>query len=193
MQAQIEPHFLFNTLASVQYLVETDPPQATKMLGYLLAYLRAALPQLRVPATTLGKEIELAEAYLNILRMRMGERLAFAVEFPIRCARMPVAADAADDGDRKCVEHGLEPQAEGGSVRLEARRSGDTLVVVVTDTGRGLAAGNRREAGTRRRRREPARAPGRAVRRARPVHARGSGAARRARDDRGAVRGAANE
>ncbi|HUL95664.1 MAG TPA: histidine kinase, partial [Usitatibacter sp.] len=65
MQAQVEPHFLFNTLASVQFLTETDPPQASKMLGHLLAYLRAALPQLRRASTTLGQEVELAEAYLN--------------------------------------------------------------------------------------------------------------------------------
>ena len=76
MQAQVEPHFLFNTLASVQYLTETDPPQASRLLGHLLAYLRAALPQLRSASATLGQEIELAEAYLNILQMRMGTRLA---------------------------------------------------------------------------------------------------------------------
>ena len=143
LQAQIEPHFLFNTLASVQFLVETDPPQATKMLGHLLAYLRAALPQLRAPSTTLGREIELAEAYLNILRMRMGERLTFAIEVPdsLRGHRFPpmLLMTVIENA----IEHGLEPQAEGGSVRLEARRDDDTLAIVVTDSGRGLAAGSR--------------------------------------------------
>jgi sensor histidine kinase YesM len=141
MQAQIEPHFLFNTLASVQYLVETDPPQATKMLGHLLAYLRAALPQLRVPSTTLGKEAELAEAYLNILRMRMGERLAFTIAIPdaLKPHRLPpmLLMTVVENA----IEHGLEPRADGGSVELAARRRDDTLVVTVTDTGRGLAAG----------------------------------------------------
>jgi LytS/YehU family sensor histidine kinase len=148
LQAQIEPHFLFNTLASVQFLVETDPPQATKMLGHLLAYLRAALPQLRAPATTLGKEIELAEAYLAILRMRMGARLAFAIEVPesLRGHRFPPMLLMTII--ENAIEHGLEPQAEGGSVRLEARRDGDTLAIVVTDTGRGLAAGGRARAGS---------------------------------------------
>ena len=148
LQAQIEPHFLFNTLASVQFLVETDPPQATKMLGHLLAYLRAALPQLRAPATTLGKEIELAEAYLAILRMRMGERLTFAIEVPesLRGHRFPpmLLMTVIENA----IEHGLEPQAEGGSVRLEARRDGDTLAIVVTDTGRGLAAEARARPGS---------------------------------------------
>jgi sensor histidine kinase YesM len=140
LQAQIEPHFLFNTLASVQYLIETDPPQATRMLGHLLAYLRAALPQLRVPSTTLGREIELAEAYLNILRMRMGERLSFTIDVPepLRGHRFPpmLLMTLIENA----IEHGLEPQAEGGSLRLEARRDDGTLAVVVTDTGRGLAA-----------------------------------------------------
>jgi sensor histidine kinase YesM len=147
MQAQIEPHFLFNTLASVQYLVETDPPQATKMLGYLLAYLRAALPQLRIPSTTLGQEAELAEAYLNIFKMRMGERLAFAIEIPesLRGCRLPpmLLMTVIENA----IEHGLEPRAEGGSVRLEARRGDDRLVMVVTDTGRGLGAGERAKPG----------------------------------------------
>src|ERR1700746_1591235 len=74
MQAQVEPHFLFNTLASVQFLTESDPPKAGQMLGHLLAYLRAALPQLRSGSSTLGQEIELARAYLSIMQMRMGSR-----------------------------------------------------------------------------------------------------------------------
>ncbi len=143
MQAQIEPHFLFNTLASVQYLVETDPPQATRMLGHLLAYLRAALPQLRVPSTTVGKEIELAEAYLNILKMRMGERLAFAIEVPDSLHSHRIPPMLLMTLIENAIEHGLEPTAEGGSVRLTARRRDDTLVVAVTDSGRGLAAGGR--------------------------------------------------
>ncbi len=138
MQAQIEPHFLFNTLASVQFLIETDPAQATKMLGHLLAYLRAALPQLRVPGTTLGQEIELAEAYLNILKMRMGERLAFTIEIPaaLRSHRFPpmLLLTVIENA----IEHGLEARAEGGSIAVEARRSDATLVVAVTDSGGGL-------------------------------------------------------
>jgi len=148
LQAQIEPHFLFNTLASVQFLVETDPPQATKMLGHLLAYLRAALPQLRAPATTLGKEIELAEAYLNILRMRMGARLTFAIEVPDSLRGHRVPPMLLMTVIENAIEHGLEPQAEGGGVRLTARRDGDVLAIVVTDTGRGLAADGRARPGS---------------------------------------------
>jgi len=144
MQAQVEPHFLFNTLASVQYLTETDPPQASRLLGHLLAYLRAALPQLRSASTTLGQEIDLAEAYLNILKMRMGPRLAFETD-----ATSDLRAHSFPPGllisvVENAVTHGLEPRAEGGTVRIEARRQGDRLAVTVADTGAGLAT-----AGTR--------------------------------------------
>jgi len=142
MQAQVEPHFLFNTLASVQYLTETDPPQASRLLGHLLAYLRAALPQLRSESTTLGQEFDLAEAYLNILKMRMGPRLAFTVDAPsdLRAHAFPpgLLISVVEDA----ITHGIEPQAEGGTVRLEARREGDRLAVTVSDSGAGLAGAN---------------------------------------------------
>ncbi len=140
MQAQVEPHFLFNTLASVQFLTETDPPRAGKMLGHLLAYLRAALPQLRSNSTTLGQEIELSQAYLSIMQMRMGPRLAFAIDVPdeLRSQRFPpmLLMSVVENA----VKHGLEPQAEGGTIRLEARRHGERVAVAVADNGRGLGA-----------------------------------------------------
>jgi signal transduction histidine kinase len=140
MQAQIEPHFLFNTLASVQFLTETDPPRAGKMLGHLLAYLRAALPQLRSNSTTLGQEIELAQAYLSIMQMRMGPRLAFAIDVPdeLRSHRLPpmLLMSVVENA----IKHGLEPQAKGGTIRLEASRRGERLVVAVIDNGCGLGA-----------------------------------------------------
>jgi uncharacterized membrane protein len=140
MQAQVEPHFLFNTLASVQFLTETDPPMAGKMLGHLLAYLRAALPQLRSNSTTLGQEVELAQAYLSIMQMRMGARLAFAIDVPeeLRSHRFPpmLLMSVVENA----IKHGLAPQAEGGTIRLEARRRGERIAVAVVDNGRGLGA-----------------------------------------------------
>ena len=127
MQAQVEPHFLFNTLASVQFLTETDPPQASRMLGHLLAYLRAALPQLRSASTTLGQEIELAEAYLNILRMRMGPRLDFAIDVPDALRGHAFPPMLLISVVENAVTHGLEPQAAGGRVTVAARRDGDQL------------------------------------------------------------------
>ncbi len=140
MQAQIEPHFLFNTLASVQYLTETDPPQAGRLLGHLLAYLRTAVPQLRASGTTLGREIELAEAYLSILKIRMGERLAFAIDVPDELRAHPLPPMLLMSVIENAIEHGLEPRADGGSVTLAARREGESLVIRVTDTGDGLEA-----------------------------------------------------
>jgi len=138
MQAQVEPHFLFNTLASVQFLAETDPPKASQMLGHLIAYLRAALPQLRSNSTTLGQESDLAQAYLSIMQMRMGARLRFAIDVPedLRGHRFPpmLLMSLVENA----ILHGIEPQAEGGTVRLEARRDGQRLVVAVIDDGHGL-------------------------------------------------------
>ncbi len=140
MQAQVEPHFLFNTLASVQFLTETDPPQASRLLGHLLSYLRAALPQMRSGSTTLGREIEFAEAYLNILRMRMGPRLDFGIDVPETLRTHPFPPVLLISIVENAVTHGLEPRAAGGRVTIAARREGERLVVTVTDTGTGLSA-----------------------------------------------------
>jgi signal transduction histidine kinase len=139
MQAQVEPHFLFNTLASVQFLTETDPPKAGRMLEHLLAYLRAAVPQLRSGSSTLGQEIDLAQAYLSIMQMRMGARLAFAVDVPAELRPHAFPPTLLLSLVENAVKHGLEPLASGGTIRLEARRAGESLVIAVTDTGRGLA------------------------------------------------------
>jgi len=140
MQAQIEPHFLFNTLASVQFLTETDPPQAARLLGHLLSYLRAALPQMRNASATLGQEIEFAEAYLNILRMRMGPRLDFSIDVPEPLRTYSFPPVLLISIVENAVTHGLEPMAAGGHVTIAAREDADRLLVTVTDTGAGLSA-----------------------------------------------------
>jgi sensor histidine kinase YesM len=143
MQAQIEPHFLFNTLASVQFLTETDPPQASLLLGHLLSYLRAALPQMRSASTTLGHEIEFAGAYLNILKMRMGPRLDFGIEVPDSLRDHPFPPVLLISVVENAVTHGLEPLAAGGRITIAAREEGDRVLVTVTDTGIGLAGESR--------------------------------------------------
>lgn len=143
MQAQIEPHFLFNTLASVQFLTETDPPQASRLLGHLLSYLRAALPQMRSASTTLGQEIEFAEAYLNILRMRMGPRLEFSIDVPGLLRTLPFPPVLLISVVENAVTHGLEPQADGGHITIAARSESDRLIVTVADTGAGLTTASR--------------------------------------------------
>jgi sensor histidine kinase YesM len=139
MQAQVEPHFLFNTLASVQFLTETNPKEASALLGHLIEYLRAALPQLRASSTTIGREAELARAYLNILKMRIGARLTFAIDIPPELQSHPFPPNLLISLVENAIKHGIEPAADGGSVSVSARRDGDLVVVTVTDTGRGLA------------------------------------------------------
>ena len=140
MQAQVEPHFLFNTLASVQYLTETDPRAAGKLLSHLIDYLRAALPQLRASSTTLGKEVDLAAAYLNILQMRMGSRLSFTIDVPADMAQHPFPPNLLISLVENAVKHGVEPAADGGLIRVVARRDRDEVIVSVSDTGRGSAS-----------------------------------------------------
>lgn len=147
MQAQVEPHFLFNTLASVQFLTETDPPAANRLLGHLIAYLRAALPQLRAASTTLGKEVELAEAYLNILRTRIGPRLEFAIEVPQSLRGQPFPPNLLISLVENAIKHGIEPSADGGTVTLVAREEDARLVVEVRDSGRGIAGSSTERGG----------------------------------------------
>jgi sensor histidine kinase YesM len=141
MQAQVEPHFLFNTLASVQFLTETDPPQANRLLGHLIGYLRAALPQLRAASTTLGQEASLAREYLSILQMRIGPRFAFDIDVPPELAAHAFPPNLLISLVENAIKHGIEPAAQGGTVSVRARHEGDTLTVTVSDTGRGLAEG----------------------------------------------------
>ena len=144
MQAQVEPHFLFNTLASVQYLTETDPRQAGALLGHLIDYLRAALPQLRAHSTTLGREAELARAYLNILKMRIGARLTFAVDIPAELVSQPFPPNLLISLVENAIKHGIEPCPGGGAIevvaRLDATHGSPALVVSVADTGAGLGS-----------------------------------------------------
>ncbi len=139
MQAQVEPHFLFNTLASVQYLTETDPPAAGRMLGHLNDYLRHALPQLRAQSTTLGKEIGLARAYLNILRMRLGERLSFEIDVAPTLEDLPLPPNLLISLVENAVKHGIEPAAAGGRIIVRVEPGERALIVTVEDTGRGMA------------------------------------------------------
>ena len=139
LQAQVEPHFLYNTLASVQALTEVDPKRAHEMTGHLIQYLRNALPKMRESLSTVGQEIELARAYLNILQMRMGERLAFeiAVAPGLESAAFPPLM--LPSLVENAIKHGLEPQREGGKVMISADALDGKIRIVVADTGRGLS------------------------------------------------------
>ena len=143
LQAQVEPHFLYNTLANVQALNEVDPPAANQMVGHLIQYLRASLPKMRESSSTVGQELELVRAYLNILQMRMGSRLEFSIAAAddlLACAFPPMMLPSLVEN---AIKHGLEPQREGGRIDIVFERvprsDGQYLQVTVTDTGKGLA------------------------------------------------------
>jgi len=138
LRAQIEPHFLFNTLANVHRLYQTDPGQGRKMLANFVAYLRAALPQMRRDETTLRQEVELARAYLNVLQVRMGERLRFQLDVPNDLGALPFPPLALSTLTENAIKHGLNPLPEGGSIEIAARVENLLLKVEVADTGVGL-------------------------------------------------------
>jgi hypothetical protein len=139
MQAQVEPHFLFNTLASVDYLIETDPKIASKMQKNLIQYLRAALPQMREGSTTLGKEVQLCRAFLEILKFRMEDRLQYSVIVPqgLQSAQFPPMM--LQSLVENSIKHGLEPKPEGGALTISADIANGKLRVTVADTGLGFA------------------------------------------------------
>jgi sensor histidine kinase YesM len=141
MQAQVEPHFLFNTLASIDHLIETDPPRASLMQKSLIALLRATLPTMRENAPNnvryLGQELSVIRPYLDIQKMRMEDRLQIQWDIPegLNSAEMPnmMVLSLVENA----FKHGLEPKAEGGTLVLRAEVSHGKLVVTVKDSGVG--------------------------------------------------------
>src|SRR5690348_12534839 len=138
MQAQVAPHFLFNTLANIQALVDAGSPQASAVLRSLIAYLRAAVPRLHEPATTLGQELQLVKAYLELMHMRMPDRLKFELHVDesaraLRCPPMTLLTLVEN-----AVRHGIDPSEEGGRIDIHVQRRGDRVIVRVIDTGIGL-------------------------------------------------------
>jgi Histidine kinase len=138
LQARVEPQFLFNTLAHVHELYESDPAKGGQMLGDLIVYLRAALPHLRESTSTLGQETDLVSAYLNIMRERPGEHLDFRVDVPdaVRATRVPPMLLLP------LIDHvfacGRSPLAASGTVRITARNAAGKLRVEIADSGQGF-------------------------------------------------------
>ena len=140
LQAQIEPHMLFNTLANLQGLIAIDPPRAQLLLDQLIEYLRATLGSSRLASTTLAQEFRLMQAYLGLMSVRMGQRLAYALDLPAELAGVGVAPMLLQPLVENAIHHGLEPRMEGGRIDVGAARHGDLLVLTVRDTGMGLEA-----------------------------------------------------
>lgn len=138
LQGQIEPHFLYNTLANARALIRQDAAAAEQLLLHLIHFLRSAMPDLRAPSTTLGQELERAHAYLDIIKMRMGERLQFAIsasEEARACAIPPLSVMTLVEN---AVQHGIEPKVDGGSLHITAVCADQRLRIDVEDDGAGF-------------------------------------------------------
>lgn len=146
LQAQVEPHFLFNSLASIRALVATSPARAEAALDALVAYLRSTIPQLRdgeaAAAATLGQQLDICAAYLELMQARMGERLSFSIAATAPLRALPFPPLLLIGLVENAIKHGVEPQSGPGHVRVEASREDDRLRVCVSDDGLGLRAGS---------------------------------------------------
>ncbi|MCC2963655.1 histidine kinase [Massilia sp. IC2-278] len=138
LQAQIEPHFLYNTLANVVSLIDTQPAQARRMLERFIDYLRASLAASRADSATLGGELDLVRAYLDVLGVRMGARLRYRIEADSDTRQLPIAPMLLQPLVENAIMHGIEPKMEGGEVLVRARLVDDALCVEVSDSGMGL-------------------------------------------------------
>ncbi len=138
LQTQVAPHFLFNTLANVQALVDAGSPRASSVLRSLIAYLRAAVPHLDEPAATIGRELELVRAYLELMHTRMPDRLRFDIQvdddvLALRCPPTTLLSLVEN-----AVRHGIDPSEEGGSIDIAVERRDGHCLIRVTDSGVGL-------------------------------------------------------
>lgn len=143
LETQLEPHMLFNTLANLRVLITLDPPRAVAMLDRLNGYLRATLGGSRATLHPLAQEFERLADYLELMAVRMGPRLRYALDLPEELGTVPVPPLLLQPLVENAIRHGLEPQVEGGSITVQARREhavdGDRLVLRVLDTGAGLS------------------------------------------------------
>lgn len=139
MQAQVEPHFLFNTLSSVKQLAERGAPDAAQLTGNLIKFLRAGMSGMRGDQATLGAEVDMAAAYLAIMKTRMGSRLSSAIDVPdaLREFRMPPAMLISLV--ENAIKHGIEPSPKGGEIRITVRAAGEGIDITVADTGLGMS------------------------------------------------------
>jgi signal transduction histidine kinase len=141
MQAQVEPHFLFNTLASIDHLIETDPPRASQMQKNLIALLRASMPSMRDASPTahnLGREMAVIRPYLEILKVRMEDRLQTRIDVPDGLLSAEFPSMMIQSLVENAIKHGLEPKADGGRLDVSAEIVHGNLAVTVADTGLGF-------------------------------------------------------
>jgi hypothetical protein len=138
LQAQVTPHFLFNTLANIQALVDAGSPHASAVLQSLITYLRAAVPVLDEPEATIERELQLVRPYLELMQMRMPDRLQYAMNVDPAALKVRCPPTTLLTLVENAVRHGIDPTEEGGRIDLDIERLGERCVVRVTDTGAGL-------------------------------------------------------
>lgn len=143
LQARVEPHFLFNTLANVRELVDAGSPQASPVLGSLIAYLRAAVPRLEETTTTVERELELVRAYLEVMQMRMPDRLQYVLHVDDAARALECPPTTLLTLVENAVRHGVDPSEDGGRIEVRASVRGERLVAQVVDTGAGMTASAR--------------------------------------------------
>ncbi|TYT25324.1 sensor histidine kinase [Luteimonas viscosa] len=145
LQAQVEPHFLFNTLASVRALVRRDPARAEATLDALVSHLRATIPKMRGEDielhSTLGQQLDICASYLEVMRLRSGDRLSCRIDAEPSLRRLRYPPLLLITLVENAVKHGIEPKPGAGTIDIRASRDADTLVVAVSDDGVGLKAG----------------------------------------------------
>jgi sensor histidine kinase YesM len=138
LQAQVEPHFLFNTLSNVLSLIDTDREKAKTMLSHLSRYLRTSLARSRMPATTLSQEMEMIRSYIRIFKIRMGDRLCYDIDIPDSLADVSLPPMLIQPLVENAILHGLEPKLANGKVTIKASINENTMRIEVEDNGRGL-------------------------------------------------------
>lgn len=140
LHAQIEPHFLFNTLGAVQQLAEKDAPRAAGLTADLIAFLRASLAEMRSEKVTLEADFGLIDAYLKVMAVRLGERLSYSMELPPALARVCVPSMMLLTLVENAIKHGIEPALRGGELSVSAGQEGNSVRLSVRDTGQGMSA-----------------------------------------------------
>ncbi|MDB5955055.1 histidine kinase [Ramlibacter sp.] len=141
LETQLEPHMLFNTLANLRALIAVDPARAQQMLDHMIDYLRATLDGSRTTTHALQAEFDRLRDYLELMAIRMGPRLAYALELPGELQQVAVPALLLQPLVENSIQHGLEPKVRGGRIDVRASRQGKRLLLEVTDTGVGQAGG----------------------------------------------------
>ena len=139
LQAQIEPHFLFNTLANIQSLIARSPDKANLMMDNFIAYLRESLSASRSQEGTVQQEFALVRHYLDLIKIRMADRLQFTLSLAPELESTPMAPMLLQPVVENAIKHGLEPKVAGGTVTVDARQEGGRMVINVEDNGLGFS------------------------------------------------------